>query len=183
MKVIHPLEVLTKKYFIGIDESNHGRYPEIYVAVFSDRQTDILKYKQIKKRKAHNTIESILRDRDYRFLLVEKKHVEKLGPHAIKSSIISTLVLSFDRNIKETHVIIDGEEKNCLRYDISYIVSKELKQRVSQENFVFVKNADILFPIVNKADEIANIIYRYYRRFKFLRTLTKYDNKKVELNI
>ena len=36
---------MKKGLYVGVDESNHGRFPEIFVAVFSKLEKDIIKNK------------------------------------------------------------------------------------------------------------------------------------------
>ena len=46
--------MITKKsleHYIGIDESNHGRYPEIFVAINSIHEEDIKYHKELPKRR------------------------------------------------------------------------------------------------------------------------------------
>jgi hypothetical protein len=43
-----------KRLYIGIDESNHGRFPEVFVATLSYSSKDIYKGKFSKKRSRIN---------------------------------------------------------------------------------------------------------------------------------
>ncbi len=172
-----------ENYFIGIDESNHGRFPEIYVAVLSKNSQDIIEDVKSKKRRNHDTIENILDGRDYRYLLVNEEDVDKLGSHAIKPIVISSLIYAFSIDLINTKVIIDGEGNHCLSKDTAHILSKRTDQLILPGRFTFASNADKLYPIVNKADEIAHVLFSYFRKFKLDKRLTKYENKMVYLDI
>ena len=59
-----------EKGWVGIDESNHGRSPEIYVAVFSIYPQDASPVIGLKKNRNKGNLDLILKERDFRFILI-----------------------------------------------------------------------------------------------------------------
>ena len=56
-----------KNLYIGFDESNHGRFPEIFVAAFSKLEKDILNKHPLSKKRHHRNLFIRFRRREYSF--------------------------------------------------------------------------------------------------------------------
>ena len=80
--------------YIGIDESNHGRYPEIYVAVFYQYPQDASPVIGLKKNRNKGNLDLILKDADglqvYREI---KKELPKVTIVVITGNIQKALEL------------------------------------------------------------------------------------------
>ena len=160
---------ITIDHYVGADESNHGRYPEIFVAVSSTHPDDTFYHKEIipKKRKSCRTqkdyekaVKEILQCRDLKFLLLYQEHVDCLGINAPKISAYGQLLASF-KYAHPTKVLIDGSGNSKQKQDLQHIISKHTS---GDHKLRFIKKGDQHFPIINKADNIAYLLFRVYNR-------------------
>ncbi len=140
--------------YIGIDESNHGRHPEIFVAALSRRQDSAIIYPKIRFRKErkHSRLKERLDCQDYRFTLVTE------GQKRLPDIVSTLLEPEIHLDSKGINIYLDGliQEEECL----------EIKRRISDEtgvSYVEIYSGskfDQRVGIVNLADEIANWLYR-----------------------
>jgi len=169
---------IEKRGSIGIDESNHGRFPEIYVGVFSSLSFDAKRGYYNKKRTDAN-IGDILNNhgRIYRHTIITKEHKELYGAHGSKIIAVAELIKAFN-NIEDINVdsiILDGEFRKIDRLNLERILYP-----LDLPNFSAEPKADETFPIINKADAIANILHRYYSTNK---DRNRYKKTKIEIGI
>jgi len=161
--------VAGQKYGIGIDESNHGALPEIYVATLSTNPTNFIKLQNrlTKKRKGVN-IEKLLEEvEDFRFVVLEEKHISKIGWNAIKVPTIGLLVTAMSDRIylPDTQIIVDGQPGSPhFHEDIRQIVSGHYTCRLKKEQLIFRADADRDYWVVNRADLIAYQLRRLYEK-------------------
>ena len=56
--------IIPKIYYVGIDESNHGRFPEIYVSVLSTNEKEMLPKINIPKVRSKRSLNKIIKRLD-----------------------------------------------------------------------------------------------------------------------
>lgn len=147
--------------YLGIDESNHGRFPEIFVGVFSRNPADLERTYQLPKRRKGDIKRnafSALDGRDFRYVLIPREYKIHLGPHNLKIVAIAELIRSF---VNLERVVIDGEfyEPWLKRLE------RVLKPKKFPETTGMAK-ADTCIPLVNLADGVANVLHKMYGRHK-----------------
>lgn len=150
-------------YFVGIDESNHGRYPEIFVGVFSNDLRDIKKSSFGKIRNKKEDLVEKLGNRDYYFSLLNKKDKYRIPDRDLGGLITSNLLFPFIRDHPNSKYELywDGEIKlNDLIHtkemtcNLCGIEEKNLLVRAG-------KSFDKKYYLVNLADSIA---YQLFKR-------------------
>lgn len=151
------------KLFVGIDESNHGRYPEIFSAIFSIIPQDIIEQPNllVKKRDNHRGLFTKLSKRDYSFIVIGAEDYEKLRPvEFIGHVAVSLLQEKIPQELDELRILIDGEvlsnKKLYTRSLISdiYGIEKEIIRIESG------KDLDRRYRLVNIADELSHYLFR-----------------------
>ncbi len=140
--------------YLGIDESNHGQLPEIFVGVLSDYLWDIAwKDKQFGKRRNRNQIEALLEGRDFRFVSISEEFGIKLADKDDRKIVAFTELLEYFDCV--TNVYIDG--------DISDYVIAEVKKQLWPRmiNTYYGPYGDRSWSLVNIADTVAYQLYKY----------------------
>ena len=147
--------------YVGIDESNNGKYPTIFVAVFSIFAQDAIiypneKYEKIRKKKGQDPetyLKRKLAKRDYRFVLIDKEQFNRY-----KDSILERIILtltSVDRLDFQPHLLIDGrvpmDKLDCLENNEDLLKKKAL--------ISFGDRLDERCYLVNLADALASFLY------------------------
>ncbi|MFH1211099.1 MAG: hypothetical protein V1645_04265 [archaeon] len=151
-----------KRGYLGIDESNHGRYPEIFVAVYSEIPSDVVEHDIIipKVRKRHGgAILPILKSRSFKHILIPERYGDLFGGKGTSLVVVSEFIRYFDNNLDG--VIVDGEPKWEVIEGLEKMLHPTPLPRIS-----FVAKGDTKFGIVNLADHVANLLHRYYSKFK-----------------
>lgn len=152
-----------KTYFVGIDESNHGRFPEIFVGVFSTLTQDIKNSSYPKSRKKKEDIEEKIGKRDYSFTLLNEKDFHRVPEKDLGGLVASSLIKPFSgiENVKKFDIYLDGEKKY---YDIEHsreMISNLCEIPKSDVSIYSGKQFDRIYYIVNLADSIA---YQLFKR-------------------
>ncbi len=134
---------------MGIDESNHGRYPEIFVAVYSEIPDDVVEHEQLPKvRKRHGgAILPFLKSRSFRHILIPERYGDLFGGKGTSLVVVSEFIRYFN-NLEG--VIVDGEPK----WDVIEGLEKMLHP-LPIPKVSFVAKGDTKFGIVNLADHVA----------------------------
>ncbi|HJX05582.1 MAG TPA: hypothetical protein VJ461_02650, partial [Candidatus Nanoarchaeia archaeon] len=176
---------LEGKGFLGIDESNHGRFPEIFVGVYSlyecdtkpvyslDESMEVINKKKLPKIKKKNEggkkeeIADILEKRKFKHILLLQEHKDRFGFEGVRAIAYAEIIKGFG-NLEL--VLIDREIGDYLREDIAKILYPQRLPQITAES-----NADHRYLIVNKADQIARKLFRYYQPFKNERDYAKYS--------
>lgn len=162
------MQLLVKVHYLGIDESNHGRSPEIFVAVYSNIPEDVIARNDLtKKRKNKKDFDEILGSRQFKHILIPKNYKEWFGETEIRIIAYYELIKNFEYLDK---VIIDGE----IRRNEFQELKKLLIRETLPLEIIAESRADITYNIVNIADQIANRLFQHYGRFKNLNRSTKF---------
>ena len=168
-----------KKGFLGIDESNNGRYPRIYVCTFSVNPDDIEKKSpSLEKIRKNQDLERVLGGKEFKYTPISKEEDDIIGQKKMSTIVFSEFIYYYMKkyhNIQE--VIIDG----CVPSSIINNVVGVIKNIMPSEdipNISAIPHADELFPIVNASDGIANLVmHKYYEP----RRKRKRENSKEHL--
>jgi len=144
----------SKMKILGIDETNHGCWPEIYVGVGSmDPALGIRNDAFWNNGKHFHTIEEILAGDEYRIIKIDEAEQKRFSANGIKAIIIIELTKYF----APEREIFDGHVNNKIRgYAEIGLYPNELHEFIAQ------KRADKNIPVVIKADRIASILYKNY---------------------
>ncbi|MBS3155580.1 hypothetical protein J4404_03745, partial [Candidatus Woesearchaeota archaeon] len=150
-----------EKGWVGIDESNHGRYPEIYVAVFSQYPQDASPVIGLKKNRNKGNLDLILKERDFRFILIPKEYKNFLSPNDIAVVNVVEFIKYFTRNKPEYQIkyFIDGEFKQSYLNKIDRVLYP-----IRTPEIIIESKADVRYPVVNKADYIARLLHNKYNK-------------------
>lgn len=152
------LESKTGVLYISYDESNHGRFPEICVSVFSHNPADVLKYSSptSKKHSLKDNFLPLLISRDYNILLLNQSEKNKINEKELLGRILASLTYSkLQYSHSELNFFIDGQwQKPKLDYarDIIREITSMNKNKIKLK---CGKDFDKLYPLVNLADQIA----------------------------
>lgn len=167
---------MQKKGYLGIDESNHGRYPEIFVAVYSENLEDLVEHQKLSKmRSARRSIDPLLGDRKFRYILIPEKYGMLLHNQSVSLVIFSEFVHHFD-NIEK--VVVDGESNLFMLSDFKKIMSP-----MKYPEIECIAKADTKYTLVNIADNIANLLYRDFNRSHSSYICKKYADNLIEPDI
>ncbi|MDO8517497.1 MAG: hypothetical protein Q7S33_05225 [Nanoarchaeota archaeon] len=112
---------------VAIDESNHGRFPEIFTAIASPFEKDIIITPTKKLRKDNSLLfKSLENGRDMRYSIISKKNYEKYGENLI-IEVGLELITGLIKNCmypKKLNVLVDGYLKDSqidlFRKNIAY---------------------------------------------------------------
>ncbi len=169
--------------YVAIDESNHGRSPEIFVATYSKTDTDGFVYSRTilpKYRNKHLERNARLNGRDYRFIIADKTILDLISEEALLGSVVSSFVGYASEKEELTipfTLLIDGK-LNTEKIEEIY---KRLRndRRIKERDFTLIMGShlDQRNQLVNISDEKAHILYK--------RPLEKIveDNKRIILEI
>lgn len=157
--------------YLGLDESNHGRYPEVFVAVYSRYPQDII-YREkpmLKRRKKPSHLPQ-LGDREFRHILILREHRDILGT---EGNVRVMVLAEFIKNFKGLElVIVDGDPNSHEIESLHKVIAPSECPQI-----LYTTRADVTYPIVNQADSVANHLFRYYK--KSTREKKKYLKKLI----
>ena len=147
---------------VGIDESNHGLFPEIFCAVRSKKKKDIIEGG--KKEKIRANFESLLREveeRSYSFLvLASKEDYKRIGQKNIGGVVAASLLVGTPRNFETLKIFFDGDLKKPERNYMRDIISEYLAVSKDGISIYCGGNYDQRIPLVNLADGMARYLFR-----------------------
>lgn len=144
-----------KKGYLGIDESNHGRYPEIYVAVYSMNKKLLEDEGGLPKlRRNRNGIEKVLERNKFKWIRFGEEYKKReVHPNVIKIIAISEFMKAYT-NLKTIYV--DGDLQEGIIDKVNLFtpnINVEIKNYIQGDN---------RFRIINYADRIAHHIFRLH---------------------
>ena len=152
--------------YIGIDETNCGRFPEIYVAAFSNLKKDSYsrQFRLKKRRNDHNSLWGRLSRRGYSFLFLSKSDHERISKRDFLWTVIASLsedTLEEMKEVEKTSFIIDGEVLNSRLAYTRDSLAEYLSLGRNRLEVIAGAKYDEIYPIVNLADEIAHVLFRH----------------------
>ncbi len=169
---------LSEILYVGIDESNHGRFPEVFTAVISNLKNDAIKRKYMKKIKKDFKRFPHGQYRDYTFLLAQKVDYERIPSREMIGTVIGSLIVEDidSRHTENLEIYLDGghwtpSSQIYTRDYVSDILS------ISKENLQLKigKDLDRKRYVVNLADQQARKIHRKWSLEKASKSKRKRD--------
>ncbi len=158
---------MVRTIYAGIDESNHGKFPEVYAIAFSNIPSDTLEAltdipKLRKKQKRTSVFAKFNSSRDYSFLLLDNfyyKQIKKqFHPGLITASLMGE---NFAKNLDaELRLFIDGETSRTQITNTKSILEEICGFDKRQIHIKAGPNFDKIYPIVNLADQVAYQLYK-----------------------
>ena len=173
--------IQSTKYFFGIDESNHGRIPEILVATFSTNRELVVKSRFPKIKKGERGIINLLSEGiDFRFTLLDsEKSTKALFKPEVRAHLIYELISSFDIEDRTREIYVDGYYKNLQERLNDIFIQRNLEK---PNRIISEPKADITYKIVNAADTIARALFQAYSRSHEI-GIEKYLDKKIHTSL
>ncbi|MBN1385771.1 hypothetical protein JW968_02210 [Candidatus Woesearchaeota archaeon] len=144
-----------RKGYAGIDEKNHGSFPEIYVAVFSMNPGFLKQFKGLSK--SHNPnpdiSEYLKPDKAFRYIVLTKEQKEAMGYTKAKIMVVAELIRSLSPlEIAAIDGCIPREPMRMLKWLTGPQRPSEIRSG---------KKFDKRYPLVNDAHHAAHILYKY----------------------
>ena len=167
--------------YVGVDESNHGRHPEVFVAVCSDNIFDAERRSNLMKiRKNHETLFMRLGRRYFTFLLMQEIDIDGLKGYGIIPAVTASLLSNIDIADRYTSldIFIDGELKAGEKEKTKRLVSGVVGIERALITVNSGTNFDRSIRLVNLADELAHYIFR---KVPLERLATEYKEHQREL--
>jgi hypothetical protein len=169
--------------YLGIDESNHGLSPEIFVGCITSS------YEEVKEeRKSLSKIRGAPYSRWKDLLDVNYKHIifgwefREIDPTDYKIIAIGEFARNFSEQFKIRQIFMDGNiKKSQLERIMNILAFVDKDIRLS-----FGKDLDRKISLVNKADNVANLLFHEYvknkgrEKDKYEKYLIKPDLKDYE---
>ena len=153
---------MKKRGILGIDESNHGRFPDIFVGAYSNDPLDALMNLSLHKKRKNKEITSLLKGKDFRYLCMTKDYREYFEARDMRLIALSSLIKFYHKDLESTiSVIADGEIRSSDMEKLEKIYYPSLPPEIQ-----VIPKADVTYPIVNLADQIANLLHKDYSHFK-----------------
>jgi hypothetical protein len=166
--------------FLGIDESNHGRIPEIFAGVYSTKEADIKNIQskpKFKKIRRHADLEDVVKGRKFKFVVFEDKFLDYMDKNFLVT--IATAELINDEKMIDSLIIDGTHHKQEAINSIYELISPEYKERRVNEFLKCIPDADRRTRIVNMADGIAYKLFKYYDQFKSITDAKTYDKYRI----
>lgn len=149
--------------YFGIDESNHGKFPEVFVAVASYNYQDSLIVENSRRIRRENQLFSSMKIRDYRYSVVTKEEYDKYCGKNIMPLVSSGLIKSFAADYDFSKGYIDGELKSFQKSFIENLVGEDVGKRIIIEDLPKGKNRSTNY-LVELADGWANWIVKKMKK-------------------
>ncbi|MFA6023083.1 MAG: hypothetical protein WC781_03270 [Candidatus Pacearchaeota archaeon] len=147
--------------YIGGDESNNGHIPEIHSAVFSYIQSDIAFGDFPKIRDGDYKWDlTVGKNRWFRFLINSNRRNSKSNKDLIGRIYGSLLYEEISPDVSEINFYIDGHISNPEKNSLLGIVSEVSNLSHKYIKINFGPHYDERISLVNKADKIANYLFR-----------------------
>jgi len=148
--------------YAGIDEANHGRSPEIFVAVYSDLLEDVYCHttKQFpKRRNNHKSLAGRLAHRDYAFVIVSKDTLQTYREEQVFGSVVVSLIEPIIRLGRLEQIWIDGQPCHQQEEEMWRRLRREFGITEKDISIQFGPKYDTKVQIVNIADELAHHLF------------------------
>jgi len=118
--------------YAGIDDSNHGQFPEIWAAVFSTNPEDIVLRGSHRRINNYKQLKLDVSSRAYSFLEVSREESERLGESLLARVAVSLITdYRLHNHFNKLELAIDGR------------VTREDKKRIRESLYGFKNGANI----------------------------------------
>lgn len=160
VKTSSSLILPTNSLYVGVDESNHGRFPEVFVAAFSGLDKYSQKGSFSKVRRSH-TLFKPSSEIEYSFLLASESDYQRISQRELLGVVVASLVkdqIPIDLNHLE--ILVDGEHLQDKRIFLRDLVSEVCCIDKKIISLKVGADFDQKYPLVNLADDIAHYLFR-----------------------
>ncbi len=160
---------MTKDLIIGIDESNHGRFPEYFVAVSSQFESDALPLRVLANKNRPKSksgcwkVFSQVGNRGYTFLSAEEDDYSRISQRRFPGIITGSLLYKVfnQENINNLYIFFDGIWKRDQELYLRDYISESFSIERNRILLTTGPDLDKKYKIVNLADRIAHTIFRW----------------------
>jgi len=150
-----------KKIYIGVDETNHGAYPELFALVSSPFREDKIKTCKNKIRKHSAVIQELYpyTQRDFRYSIIQKIHYDKYGHEGLIVNLVPRMIS--DLNLSDyfsAGIYIDGLLGETQKRSIEKILLANSSLKEVRVTDVPKNGKNKTIQIIAFADCIANFL-------------------------
>ena len=164
--------------YLGIDESNHGKSPEIFTGAITYQKEYILEDGVLKKTRRKGGRTNSFLGFQYKHIIFTKDYKDIISCENYKIISIGEFSKFFLKEGDKGEIFMDGDLKHFEGENILKMLYEINKKIV----FHFGKSLDEKIKLVNEADNLANFLYRYYRDSRE-KNKTKYSDTLLHPNI
>ena len=151
-----------RELYVGFDESNHGKFPEVYVAFYSNIPTDIEKRSGLsKKREQNSNIIKIYKKREYTFLVMQEYEYKRTPSEDLLGIIAASLMQGkINKDLEKLILLFDGKLDDKKRNRIKRIISETYSLEYNNIALRYGAKFDKKYKLVNLADQMAYYIFK-----------------------
>jgi len=145
--------------YLGVDESNHGKFPEIFAACISNKKNYAIEREFNKIRSSKKRRYKLLADLNYKHIIFTKDFGGIINSENYKTIAIGEFSRFYSKFHNLEKVFMDGPlpHKQAEKVmEMLYGIDKNIE-------FRFGIALDKKIKLVNQADNLANFLFRYYR--------------------
>jgi hypothetical protein len=156
------LILLENRLYVGIDESNHGMYPEVFVAAMSGNKGYTSKGVFSKRRTSDFPPLSSSAEVYYSFLLASRTDYRRFPKHEFLARVIKSLIRGeVPRGLGGLEIYVDGSLFSYEIIPIISIISRACKISKGRIRVFSGRSYDQTYSLVNLADAIAHNLFRH----------------------
>lgn len=151
--------------YVGIDESNRGKNPEVHCAVFSKPIAEEIllnKFGKSRKNILYLWPSLITKQNHYTFCLPPQGYFHRRESIARGIVLASLIKQDLPENLEELKLFLDGKFHRDARKEIKSIVSDFCEVECSKIELICRKKLDKKCLLVNQADKTAYFIYKKF---------------------
>lgn len=145
--------------YIGLDESNNGRFPTIYVATYSENMPKLNGDTLFKKERVHRDFRKKLGKISHSFLLLDYIDKDRIENYKMPGIVLASLICG--ENVGEfLKIYVDGELFSRQKDYVKDILNASFGLEKGLIDVHSGKDLDRKVNLVNQADEIAHYLLR-----------------------
>jgi len=149
---------LIRGFYLGIDESNHGQFPEIITGCVSSKVEDIEeKNEKIGKHRKKQSLETVIGKKPFSHVVAYQSDVDMIGGIYALKTVVYTELIKNTLDVKL--VLIDGKHPDAIFNAMEALLYPNRLPEIKRK-----QDGDQYWPLVNRADQIAYALFRYYGR-------------------
>ncbi len=153
------IQNLNSKLYMGVDESNHGRFPEIFVAAFTGSE-QYSSFKTVSRKKPMYFFENpgLI---DYHLLLATRSDYDRIPKNEFLGIVIVSLLQDYPlKNFDSLDVFIDGEVGSNSSLFVKEFLSKHYSFQKNRISVTSGADLDRKHSLVKAADLFAHKFFK-----------------------
>lgn len=150
-----------KKIYVGVDETNHGAYPELFALVSSPFRDDKINTCKNKIRKHSNVLQEVYpyTKRDFRYSIIQKIHYDKYRHEGLIVNLVPVMIGDLDLSeYYSAGIYIDGKLGETQKRSIEEILLANSPLKEVNVTDVPKNGKNKTIQIIAFADCIANFL-------------------------